>query len=165
MCLGTKEGTVAAIAMRHWVGKLMLQCGAVWCSVVQCSAVCCSVLQCVATCCSVLQCVEVRYTVVQCRWVIGLANTYVAPLTRQTRCSMLQCVATHMSSLCLAKQVAVCCSVLQCDATHMSSLYLAKHVPVCCSVLQCVAVCCNTYVEPLTRQRHTIHMPAHTPCA
>jgi len=26
----------------------VLQCGAVWCSVVQCGAVCCSVLQCVA---------------------------------------------------------------------------------------------------------------------
>ena len=35
----------------------VLQCVAVWCSVLQyvCVAVCCSVLQCVAVCCSVLQ--------------------------------------------------------------------------------------------------------------
>ena len=39
----------------------VLQCGAVWCSVVRCVAVCCSVLQCVAVCCSVLQCVGVCY--------------------------------------------------------------------------------------------------------
>jgi len=40
----------------------VLQCGAVWCSVLQfgqCVAVCCSVssmLQCIAACCSVLHC-------------------------------------------------------------------------------------------------------------
>jgi len=37
----------------------VLQCGAVWCSVVQYVAVCCSVLQCVAVCCSVVECVAV----------------------------------------------------------------------------------------------------------
>ena len=37
----------------------MVQCGAVWCSVLQCVAVCCSVVQCVAEWCSVLQCVAV----------------------------------------------------------------------------------------------------------
>ena len=37
----------------------MLQCGAVWCSLVQCIAVYCRVLQCVAACCSMLQCVAV----------------------------------------------------------------------------------------------------------
>ena len=37
----------------------MLQCAAVWYSVLLCVAVCYSVLQCVAACCSVLQCVAV----------------------------------------------------------------------------------------------------------
>ena len=70
---------VSNVAVWEWV---VLQCGAVWCSVVQCGAVCCSVLrilhrllrlsamrrygnesccsmlQRVAACCSVLQCVE-----------------------------------------------------------------------------------------------------------
>jgi len=35
----------------------VLQCVAVFCSVVQCVEVCCSVLQCVAVCCSMVQCV------------------------------------------------------------------------------------------------------------
>ena len=34
----------------------VLQCVAVWCSVVRCGVKCGSVLQCVAVCCSVLQC-------------------------------------------------------------------------------------------------------------
>ena len=44
----------------------MLQCVAVWCSVVQCGTVCCSMLQYVAVCYSVLQCVVVCCSVLQC---------------------------------------------------------------------------------------------------
>jgi len=33
------------------VSIYLLQCVAVWCSVVQCGAVCCTVVQCVAVCC------------------------------------------------------------------------------------------------------------------
>jgi len=66
----------------------VLQCGAVWCSVVQCGAVWCSVVQCGAAWCSVVQCGAVWCSVLQCGAVC---------------CSVLQCVA-------------VCCSVVQCVA-------------------------------------------------
>jgi len=101
----------------------VLQCVAVWCSVVQCGAVWCTgVVQCAATilkscwserrgrssfwcvavCCSVLQCVAMRCSVVQC----GAAW-----------CSVVQCGA-------------VWCSVgVQCDADHT--------VPQHCTTLLC----------------------------
>ena len=114
--------TVQSVAVCYSV----LQCGAMWCSVLhrrarrlrvtpfctlellarqrqprvlQCVAVCCSVLLCAAVCCSVLQCVAVC-------------------------CCVLLCVAVCCSALLC---VAGCCCVLQC-------------VAVCCNVLQCVAV-------------------------
>jgi len=113
----------------------VLQCVAVWCSVLQCHptakdasgysfGVCCSVLQCVAVCYSVLQCGAVRCSVT---------------LQLRTSADMaLVCVAVHRSVL---QCVAVWCSVLQCQPT-------AKNIcgygfGVCCSVLQCVAVCCS----------------------
>ena len=84
----------------------MLQCVAVYCSVLfyaaamsgevhgivlQCVEVCCSVLQCVAVCCSVLH-----------------LNYYsTPPCARQPpRCDAVCCSAWQY--------VAVCCSVLQC---------------------------------------------------
>ena len=71
----------------------MVQCGAVWCSVVPCVAVRCSALQCVAVRCMALQCVAVC-----CSALHGGA----------VRCMALQCVA-------------VCCRALQCVAVHESS--------------------------------------------
>ena len=44
----------------------MLQCSAVWCSVVQCSAVWCSVVQCGAAWCSVVQLVAGWCSVLLC---------------------------------------------------------------------------------------------------
>ena len=89
----------------------MLQCVAVYCSVLQCVAVCYRVLQCVAVCCSVLQ--------------------YVAVYRLE-----LQRVATHCSMLQYA-----CCSVLQYLTVSFSVLqYFAvcysmlQYVAVCCSV-------------------------------
>ena len=78
----------------------MLQCGAVWCSVVHCVAVCGSVVQCGAVRCSVLQCGAVWCSVVQC---VALC------------CTVLHCVA-------------VCChgpvrlSVLQHDANDIQMM-------------------------------------------
>jgi len=76
----------------------VLQCVAVYCSVLQRIAVCCSVLQCAAVYCSVLQCIAVCCSVLQCVAVW---------------CSVLQCVVACCSVL---QCVAVCCSVLQCNA-------------------------------------------------
>jgi len=60
--------------------QCVLQCVAVFCSVLQCAAVSGSVLQCVAVCCSVLQCVAVRDSVLQwaavCCNVLQCAHTY-----------------------------------------------------------------------------------------
>ena len=53
----------AAPTPAHLGCHCMLQCVAVWCSVVQCVAVCCSVLQCVAVCYSVML---LQYTASHC---------------------------------------------------------------------------------------------------
>ena len=70
----------------------MVQCDAVWCSVLQCGAVCCSVLQCVAVCCSVVYLLQQRDTSfetkkgvrihIQCRAVehIRLSDTLHTPV-------------------------------------------------------------------------------------
>ena len=63
----------------------MLQCVAVWCSVLQCVAVCCSVLQCVAVCCSVSQCVALCCSVLQC-------DTFNLGWRRSTGCLKLQVI-------------------------------------------------------------------------
>ena len=95
--------------------SVMMQCGAVWCSVVQCGAKLCSVLQCVAVCCSVLQ---------------GRLRCMISPSS--SRICKGRVAACHC--------VAVCCSVLQCVAVCCSVL---QSVAACCRVLQCVAVCCS----------------------
>jgi len=73
----------------------VVQCGAVWCSVVKGGAVCgvgwCSAVQCGEGWCSVLRCVAVRCRIALC-------------------CSVLQCVAVYCS---VAQCVAVCYSALQ----------------------------------------------------
>jgi len=102
----------------------VVQCGAVWCSVLQCVAVLhdisgqirvagcaqcvAGVLQCVAVCCSALQCIAVCCSVLQC--VAGVLHCVAV------WCRVLQCVALY-------------CSVLQCVA--VSYIY---------RVLQCIAV-------------------------
>jgi len=102
----------------------VVQCGAVWCSVVQRVIVrlsdltnhsprgICNVLQYVAVCCSVLQCVAVWCSVVRCGAVghdaaVGfckpLSQWYVQRVV--VRCSMLQ-------------RASVCCIVVHCGAVH-----------------------------------------------
>ena len=96
---------------------LLLQCVAVYYSMVQCLAVCCSMLQCVAVCCSVLQ--HMR------RATCGLQVL-----------SLLQCVAVCCSML---QCVAMCSSVLQKmrrAACGLQVLLLLQHVAVCCSLLR-----------------------------
>jgi len=85
------EVTSQLYISRFVFGSLVVQCGAVRCSVLQCVAVRYSVLQCVTVCCSALQCVAVRYSVLQCVTVC---------------CSVLQCVAVCYSVL---QCVTVCC--------------------------------------------------------
>jgi len=77
----------------------VLQCVAVWCSVVQCVAVCYSVVQCVAV-------LEVP-CLVHC--LAQLLSVCVSRLS----CSVVQCVAVCCS---IVQCVAVCCSALQCVA-------------------------------------------------
>ena len=66
----------------------MVQCGAVWCSVVQCGAVRCSVVQCGAVWCSVMQCGAAWCSAVQCGAVwcsVGVRISCLAALNRQCR--------------------------------------------------------------------------------
>jgi len=69
----------------------LVQCVAVWCSVLQFGVVCCSLLQCVAVwcsvlqfgavCCSLVQCVAVWCSVLQfgavCSWSLKMTCAYV----------------------------------------------------------------------------------------
>ena len=91
----------------------MLQCGAVWCSVLQCVALCCSVLQCDG---------------------VGSHSHHGAGVV-QGKGSVLQCVAVGCGGL---RCVAVCCSVLQCVAVCCSVLQcivVCSSVAMFCSVL------------------------------
>jgi len=118
-----------AVAMYITVCCSMLQCVALWCSMLHFESlprlvlcrgrVCCSVLQYIAVCCSVL-------------YYVAVARVF------------------RDSSFAVAKCVAVCCSILQCVAVCCSmsqSQRLLRLIlcrgRVCCSVLQCVAV--STY--------------------
>ena len=99
---------------------VVLQCVAVWCSVVQCGAVCCSVLL-----------------------SMGLGTyiyVYIAVngLTFENVCLLLWGLTFGLGIY--IYYIYVCCSVLQCAAVCCSVLQCAA---VFCSVLQCVAVCCS----------------------
>ena len=94
----------------------VVQCGAVWCSVLQCVALVvldvffrlvstgvlqcmqCDVLHCIAVCCSVLQCVAVWCSVLQCFALIALDLLF------------------HLVSTSVLQRIAMSCSVLQCAA-------------------------------------------------
>ena len=82
----------------------MLQCVAVFCSVLQYFAVFCSVLQRVAACCSVLQ---------SPWYLLGKSSS------KSMCCRVSQRVAMCCSAL---QRDAVCCSVLQCVAIAMAPL-------------------------------------------
>jgi len=128
MSLDKFEG---ARQVRH--GSSLLQCVAMWCSVLQygavCCSVCCSVLQCVAVCCNIFDKSESARQVRHGSWLW---------------CSVVQCVLQ-----CVLPCVAVCCSVLQRVATYLTNLQVPGRcdtvhdcVAVWCRVLPCVAVCC-----------------------
>jgi len=87
-----------------------------WCVVVQRGAVCCSVLQCVAVCAvvcySVLQCGAVCCNIV--RFYVDFQHCYCECVAEC--CSALQCVA-------------VCCSVLQCVAVTFNIAIVRQKNP------------------------------------
>jgi len=116
---------------------LLLQCVAVWCSVVQCGAVWCSVVQCGAVLCSMLQCVAVHY--VRCSGFHPRSIRMTVLLSRS--------ICFRGVSLC----VAVCYNVFQCVSVCFSVL---QCVAMCCSVLQCVTVCSSMIVFPSTSNRY-----------
>jgi len=132
----------AAPTPAHLGCHCMLQCVAVWCSVVQCVAVCCSVLQCVAVCCSVLQCVAVCCGVLQCVAVC---------------CSVLQCVALCCSVL---QCVAVCCSVMQHLCIHAPLSFGERHFDGLGKTLQ-PAAHCNTLQHTATHCNTLQHTATH----
>jgi len=118
----------------------MMQCDAVWCSVV---AMCCSVLQCVAVCCSMLQCVAVYCSVMQCIAVVMQLYFFLQELTH---------VNAHNSVL-----QASCCNMLQCFAMCCVVLQAS-----CCNILRCIAVCCSA--SKLTRDSSFHSIPAFWGC-
>jgi len=110
----------------------VLQCVAVWCSVLKCVAVCCSVLQCVAVCCSVLQCVE---HIVSCISTLQHTAQHTA-----THCNTLQRTATHCKHMvscidfCLVHSVGYCIAfgalfhVLYCVSAYDTCVENLKNV-------------------------------------
>jgi len=134
----------------------MLQCVAVYCSLLQYIAVCISVLQCVAVYCSVLQ-----YVAVSCN-VLQFPNFYCCS------CSCCCCYYCHTEMTSMVTRataqsrrgrcVAVCCSVMQCVA-------VPQCVAACCSVLlhsrlgRCVLLqsICNTLQHTATHY----NLPQH----
>jgi len=132
--------------------SMLLQCVALWCSVLRCVAVGCSLLhrvamrtvptlycsvllQCVvAVCCVVLRCVQVLQWVAVC-------------------CIVLQGVkGPHYIAVCY-------CSVLWCAAVYGSVLHrvaIRKGPTLRCSVLQCVVVCCSVLHRVAMRKGPTL---------
>ena len=111
--------------------SVLLQCGAVCCSVLQCVAVCCSVLQFVAVCCSVLQCVE---DIVHLKEIKN--RKWHVDSVASVCCSVLQCVA-----VCFAVCNRHCASQRNHEPTvgyRLGGICVLQCVAVCCSVLQCV---------------------------
>jgi len=89
-----------------WAARnLVMQCGAMCCSVVQCVVLSCTVLQCGAVCCSVVQCGAVCCGELQCVCVLFPRTLYL----RWRRNPVLQ-------------HVAACCSELQCSVVWCSVL-------------------------------------------
>ena len=116
----------------------VLQCGAIWCSVVQCGAVWCTVVQCGVVYCSVVQRGAVYCSVMHCvaRAASLHANTRAHPYGTCSEC-VLQCVAWMCVTMCYS---ALRGCVFQCVAVWCS---VVQYVAVLFSVVQCGAVCCN----------------------
>jgi len=110
------------VTLAHAVCYSMLQCVAVYCSVLQYLAVCCSMLQCVAVSCSVLQYVAVGCSMMQ--WVAVSVLYYVAECCRvgwRGRATLAHAVLQRVE-VCCSQCVAPCCS--QCVAVPCSVLQL-----------------------------------------
>ena len=113
MCVFFGGGGSLMVALKecqHEARKQVLQCVAVYCSMLQHVTACCrvlqhearkQVLQCVAVCCSVLQCVTVCCSVLQC------VATWCSVLQHEARKQVLQCVA---ACCCVLLHFAMCCS-------------------------------------------------------
>ena len=90
------------------------------------AAVCCGVLQCEAMYCSVLQWAAVWYGVLQCCSMVrrvAVHHTHAGRASCAGCCSVLQ-------------YAAVCCSVLQRVAAFCSAPYTCGACKVCCIVLK-----------------------------
>jgi len=159
----------------------------VCCSVLQCVAVFCSVLRYVAACQCVAVChpgseyhslvqLEIRYVAVCCgvlKYVevccsvsTRVAVPFVGATWHQVCCSVLQYVAVRCSVL---QCVAVCCSTLQCvavcllESEYHSLVQLNTLVEACCSVLQWHAVCCNK-LQCVTQGQSIVSATWHQVC-
>ena len=77
----------------------MVQCGAVWCSVVQCGAAWCSVVQRGAAWCSVVQCAAVWF-VAACFSILRCVEVCCSVSWRVAVCCSAQCVAVPTFSTC-----------------------------------------------------------------
>jgi len=106
-----------------------------WCVVVQRGAVCCSVLPCVAAyavaCSSVVQCGAVRCNIE--RFYVDFQHCYCAPKESLICCRVLQ-------------SVAVCCSVLQCVAVTFNIAIVRQKNLWCVGVYVYVYVCLYAYM-------------------
>ena len=132
----------------------MVQCVAVWCSVVQCGAAWCIVLQCGIVCCSVLQCVAVCCSVktpkhILCFQHVGCgAKKWCQKEKKETKSSgthsmgqvnprdtstvlaeiTLQHAATHCNALQRsATHCNTCCNTLRHTATHYTRCITLQH--------------------------------------
>ena len=141
----------------------MLQCAAVYCSMLQCVAVhwvfpapnplppsarrsVSSVLQCVAVCCSVLHC-------------------FVSPAPNPLLLSAKKCVLFFVSLSNFSRLVSVFFFLHHVFFPSLSAFFfflftcrVLQGVAVCCSVLQCVAVCGNGHIPAMTG---LILLPVH----
>jgi len=116
-----REGMHARLCCRHCAklsyirGYFVVQCGAVWCSVLQCVAVCCSVLQCAGA---------------QATPNFRMATTSKLP---KLLYNTLQHTATHCGAMVWQPRVGSLNNTLQNIATHCNTL---QHTATHCNTLQ-----------------------------
>ena len=143
----------------------MLQCVAVWCSVLQCVAVCgivwqcvevgcsvrdscvavcCSVLQCVAVCCVAWQCVEVWCSVLHIDLLVLAVNSFIHCHTLHhtaTHCNTYSTAHCNTGALVLDPQLLHTRQHIHCNAL--------QHIH--CNTLQHIATHCNTLQHTATQ--------------
>jgi len=167
--------TVVRADLSVCVLQCVLQCAAIWCSVLQHVAVIyeswgdsswselicvCVFIACVAAWCSMLQCVAVccgDLRVIAWQWVVQwqLWSKYICVCACAAACcSVLQRVAARCSVL---QRVAACCNDLWVIVWQLwlypigicvcCSVCLLQRVAACCSMLQCVAMIYESWFD------------------